>query len=444
MKETQNLEFKESWRKEYLAWICGMANAYGGELYVGINDKLEIKGVNNADELLEVIPNMVKDKLGINVYVDLLHEGDLKYIRVRVLPSYMPISYRNHYYLRSGSTNQELTGENLDAFKARKCGVTWDSSPVPRFTAADIDPAAVKKFKESACHCGRYDESSLEGDDSRILELLHLIRSNMYTNAAVLLFSSHPENWIEGAYINIGFMDEDTNILYNDTIQGPLMDQIDTAVQILYSKYFRKYITYSGIHRIERYPFPIEALREALLNAIVHKNYATGKVPVHITVTENKLIISNTGGLPANWTLDTLTSDHESEPRNPYVAEVLFKAGYVESWGRGVAKMLNSCRNDGIGLPQYSINGNALMIEFIAPADRCGRTLSEAIAEKVSDGEAALLKLLLEDPAYTAKVLADKLGVSRQTISLRIKLLKQNGIIKRIGSAKFGYWEIAQ
>ena len=103
--ESEYEEWKESWRTEYLKWICGFANASGGVLYIGVDDSGKVVGVKNSRKLLEDIPNQVMDKLEIIVEIDLLSEGKLEYVRVSITPSPYPVSYDGKYYLRQGSTN---------------------------------------------------------------------------------------------------------------------------------------------------------------------------------------------------------------------------------------------------------------------------------------------------------------------------------------------------
>ena len=112
-QESQNIEFKESWRDEYLKWICGFANAQGGTLYIGVSDNGEVCGLQDAKILMEDIPNKVRDLLGILVDVNLKAEDGKEYLEI-ITESYpYPISYRGHYYQRSGATNQELKGASF-------------------------------------------------------------------------------------------------------------------------------------------------------------------------------------------------------------------------------------------------------------------------------------------------------------------------------------------
>ena len=120
MAESQNIEYKESWRDEYLKWVCGFANAQGGSIYIGLDDNGEIVGVADCQKLLEDIPNKIKDTMGIIADVNCLDENGKQYIQIIVNPSSYPVNYRGEYHYRSGSTKQQLRGSALTEFLVRK------------------------------------------------------------------------------------------------------------------------------------------------------------------------------------------------------------------------------------------------------------------------------------------------------------------------------------
>ena len=145
MKEAQNIEWKQSWRDEYLRWICGFANAEGGMLVIGKNDSGEVVGVDNAAKLLVDIPNKVRDILGIVVAVNLHTQAGRDWLEIVVDAYPSPISYKGEYHLRSGSTKQELRGAALDRFLLRKLGRHWDGVPVPHVAMTDLAPRAMQE-----------------------------------------------------------------------------------------------------------------------------------------------------------------------------------------------------------------------------------------------------------------------------------------------------------
>ena len=128
--ETQTVEYKQTWRDDFLKEICGFANAQGGTLYIGINDKGDVVGVKQAKQLMEKLPNQCIMTMGIAPDVNLHEEQDRQYISLSVKPSEQAIAYKGKYYFRSGTTLQELTGAALSDFLLSKMNLTWDSMPL--------------------------------------------------------------------------------------------------------------------------------------------------------------------------------------------------------------------------------------------------------------------------------------------------------------------------
>ena len=172
--ENQNMEWKETWRDEYIKWICGFANAQGGLLIIGKNDSGELVGLNDAQHLAEEIPNKVRDLLGIMVDVNLLEETGKQYLEITVDPYPYPINYKGQYHYRSGSTKQELKGNALNKFILQKTGKHWDSIPIPNLKVDDLDPASFDLFRRKAVRAKRVDEDTLIENDEMLLHHLHL------------------------------------------------------------------------------------------------------------------------------------------------------------------------------------------------------------------------------------------------------------------------------
>lgn len=449
MPENQNTEWKSKWKDEYLEWICGYANGQGGKIYIGCDDEGNVIGLSNAGKLMEDIPNKIRDAMGIIASVNLLNENGKEYIEIDVPPYPIGISCKGVYYYRSGSTRQTLTGPALEAFLMRKRGATWDNLPLPAFSMDDVDDGAIAHFKQWASKKGRIDQNVFDEPKEVLMEKLHMMSGPYLTNAAMLLFGKDPEKWQLGAYVKIGYFETDADLLYQDEIHGSIFEQVDKTVELVYLKYMRAKITYEGMQRIERYFVPEEAFREALLNAICHKQYQSG-VPVQISVYEDRLYIANCGCLPENWTLEKLMSKHSSSPYNPNIAHAFYLAGFIESWGRGVEKICYACEKDGVPQPEYTIDPGDIMIKFTAPEERVVRSVTNRVTENVTDkvtdtlDETSLkiLNLISIDPAYTTTYIADKVALSRKTVSLRLKMLKEKGLVERIGSDRKGYWKL--
>ena len=133
--------------------------------------------------------------------------------------------------------------------------------------------------------------------------------------------------------------------------------------QFNFTKYIKAPISYEGINRVETYEYPKDAVREALLNAIAHKDYSGG-VPIQISVYTDKIIIWNEGQLPENWTVKNLLEKHASRPYNPDIANALFRSGYIESCGRGTLKIIRECKQAGIPEPVFSYDSSDISVEF--------------------------------------------------------------------------------
>jgi len=363
MQENQNVEWKENWKDEYLKWICGYANASGGSIIIGKNDNGEIVELKNTKKLLEDIPNKVRDILGILVDVNLHKTKDGNFLEIIVESQPFPVNYKGQYHYRSGSTKQELKGAALDKFLLEKKGKKWDGVPVPNVFVNDLKNETFEFFKKRAIVSKRIDESILTEDNFNILENLKLTEKPYLKRASILLFHPDPEKYVTGAFIKIGYFQTDTELIFQDEVKGNLFEQVEKTIEILFSKYIKAIISYEGIHRIETYEYPKDAVREAVLNALAHKDYSSS-TPIQISVYDDKIMIWNYGQLPEDWTVDILMLKHSSIPYNPDIANAFFRAGYVESWGRGTIKIIEKCKEYNLPKPDFQNKGKDFWVIF--------------------------------------------------------------------------------
>ena len=444
MSESQFVEYKESWRDEYLKWICGFANAQGGTLYIGKRDDGSVCGVADSRKLMEDIPNKVRDALGLIVDVDLLSENGLNVIKISVEENPYPVNYKGEYHYRTGSTKQLLQGSALTNFLLRKTGKNWDSVPLENVSVDDLDKESFDIFHREAIRSGRMSKDDLKLSNQDLLEKLNLLDGTMLKRAAVLLFHRNPEKWITGSFVKIGFFENDADLRYQDEVHGSLMIQADRVIDLLYTKYLTAEISYDNITRIEHYPFPKDAVREAVFNALIHQDFSVG-VPVQISVYKNKLYISNDCVFPANWTAETLMQKHRSLPHNPDIANTFFRAGFIESWGRGVEKICRLCKEYGIEEPEYTVHPNDIMMLFKANEpvnDDLQGKLPSKLPCKLPSNLEITYKAICENNHASNKELAAQTNQSERTIRNHTAKLKELNYIKRVGSDKTGYWEI--
>ncbi len=364
MSEHQNIEYKIAWRDEYLKWICGFANANGGTIFIGKDDNGKVVGVDEAKRLLEEIPNKVRDVLGILVDVNLHTENKKQFIEIITEPYPNGVSYKGQYQYRSGSTKQELKGAALDKFILQKKGKRWDGVLVPNVSVSDLKQETFDFFKKRGIRSQRLSEESLTDTNDQILDNLELKDKQFLKRAALLLFHPKPEKFVTGAFIKIGFFENDADLIFQDEVHGNLFEQIEKAIDLLFTKYIKAIISYENkIHRIETYEYPKDAIREALLNAIAHKDYSGG-VPIQISVYKDKIMIWNEGQLPEDWTIETLVEKHASKPYNPDIAMAFYRSGYIESWGRGITKMTDLCVQAGLPKPSFYYHSSGIWAVF--------------------------------------------------------------------------------
>jgi len=363
MSENQNIEYKTTWRDEYLKWICGFANAKGGTIYIGKDDNGNVVGITNAKKLLEDIPNKSRDILGVIVDVNLHTTPEGNFIEINIEDYPYPVNYKGQYHYRSGSTKQELKGAALDRFMLQKKGKRWDGVPVPNVSVEDLDNETFEFFRKRAFKSKRIEEDALTDSNNHLIDNLQLKENDYLKRAGILLFHPKPENFVTGAYVKIGFFESDSELMYQDEVHGNLFNQVEKTIELLFTKYIKAIISYEGIHRIETYEYPKDAIREALLNAISHKDYSSG-FPIQISVYKDKLMIWNSGQLPENWTTKNLMEKHPSQPYNPDIANAFFRSGYIESWGRGTIKIIEKCIEAGLPSPLYSYEGSDFWVEF--------------------------------------------------------------------------------
>ena len=451
MKESQHTEWKESWRDDYLRWICGFANAEGGVLVIGRNDDGKVVGIPDAKKLLEDLPNKIRDLLGILVEVNLRQEGGKDYLEL-VTPAYpSPISYRGHYFQRSGSTLQELKGTALDRFLLRRQGRTWDGAPLPQAGVDDLSVAAIDAFRKLAGNGQRLEPAVLREPAAGLIDKLHLLDGPYLKRAAVLLFHADPERFVTGAFVKIGYFRSESDLVYHDEIHGNLFVQVQRTMELLLTKYLKAAISYRGIQRIESLPVPEAALREALLNALIHRDYSVG-APVQIRVYDDRLKIWNPGHLPDHWTVGKLLKPHASQPFNPDIANTFFRAGEIEAWGRGIQRIFEVCKERGAPPPVIDYSPGDLWIEFpyapdylavIHPSDDEKVSAETPVKTPVKTPE-AILAILRQQPTLTLAELAEALGKSRSAVERAARKLREDGRLRYVGPQKGGHWEVMQ
>lgn len=360
MAEQHNIEYKQSWHDDYLKGICAFANAQGGTIYIGKDDNGNVVHLAAYKSLMESIPQKVKSQLGILVDVNLCQENGSYYLEITTLPYSVAVSLRGRYYYRSGSTTTELTGHALTEFLLKKSGKTWDDIVDPTATLADIDLESINQFLNDAFKVGRLpDASALSLEE--LLEKLRLLDNGQLKRAAIILFGKDPGRFFSNTAVKMGrFGKDDADLRFQELEEGNLIQLLSRVTTQLNHKFFTKPVDFEGLQRVEKDEYPVAALREMLLNALVHRNYMGSMVQIRMY--DERFSIWNEGFLPEGLSLEALKRQHPSRPRNPVIADVCFKGGYIDSWGRGTLKILEACRDAGLPEPQMREQDGGFLI----------------------------------------------------------------------------------
>lgn len=264
---------------------------------------------------------------------------------------------------------------------------------------------------------------------------------------------------MNGASLKIGFFASDDDLRYQDEVTGNLFVQVEKTMDLLYTKYLKAVISYQGLQRVETYPFPRAAVREALLNAVVHKDYSTG-IPTQIKVYAHQLVLWNAGHLSPDWSVERLLGSHPSLPFNPLIANAFFRAGYIESWGRGIQKIQEECRVHGIAGPEVDAGLSGLMLTFKAsvgylkaiqndpgtgarPAEQ-GRNASENSVKTSVKTPDRIIEILSRNPHRTLADIASEIDKSVRAVEMACTKLVKAQRIRHVGPQKGGHWEVIQ
>lgn len=437
MPEQQNIEYKQSWHDDYLKWVCGFANAQGGVILIGKDDNGKVVGVDDYKKLMEDLPNKIRNTMGISTEVNLHEEKGKHFIEIVTHPYSVPISVRGRYYYRSGSTKQELTGASLNEFLLKKSGKTWDDVVEQRASFDDINEKTVTTFLQASEKAGRLPEN--EGLSlPELFEKLRLTENGQLKRAAIILFGKEPGKFYPNTFVKIGrFGKGDADLKFQETEEGNLIVLLQAVLNQLNHKFLTRPIDFEGMHRIEKGEYPVPAIREMLLNALVHRNYMGA--PIQIRAYDDKISIWNEGSLPEGLTLAALKRSHSSRPRNPIIADVSFKGGYIDAWGRGTIKILDTCKQADLPEPEMKEQDGGFIITLF----KDNLTEEQLTKHGLSYRQLKAVLFVKEKGRITNKEYQELFGVARMTATRDLAELVEKGVLKSSEARGAGsYYEL--
>lgn len=437
MSETQNIEYKQNWHDDFLKWVCGFANAQGGIIYIGKDDDGNVVNVADYKKLMDEIPNKIRNALGITVEVNLHEEKGNRFIEIITTPYAVPISLRGRYFYRSGSTKQELTAASLNEFLLKKSGKTWDDVIEPRANFDDIDEKVVNTFLKASENAGRLPEN-FNLSIPELFEKLRLTENGQLKRSAIVLFGKDPGKFYPNTFVKIGrFGKDNTDLKFQETEEGNLIALLHGVLNQLNRKFLTRPIEFEGMHRIEKGEYPVAAIREMLLNALVHRNYMGA--PIQVRVYDDKISIWNEGTLPDGLTLDALKRSHASRPRNPIIADVCFKGGYIDAWGRGTIKIIDTCKQADLPDPEMTELDGGFIITLLKDKITPEKLNKLGLNER----QIKAILILKERGKITNKEYQVTFGVARMTATRDLRILVEKGVIKSSETKGAGsYYEL--
>jgi len=410
--------------------------AQGGRIYIGKDDAGKAIGLQDSKILMDVIPNKIKTIMGITAEVNLLEEDGNNFIEIIVQPYSVPISLRGRYYYRSGSVKQELTGASLNEFLLKRSGQTWDNVIEPRATFADIDENSVKAYLIISKEKGRLpDVDGLSTEE--IFDKLRLTENGQLKRAAIILFGKDPCRFYPNVFVKIGrFAKDDADLRFQEVEEGNIIVLLRNVLGQLNHKFLIQNIKFEGMYRIEKGEYPMPALREMLLNAMVHRNYMGSFT--QIRVYDDKINIWNDGMLPEGISLESLKRSHSSKPRNVLIADVCFKGGLTDAWGRGTIKIIDSCKAAELPEPELIERDGGFLVTLF----KNNFTEEQLIKLGLNQRQIKAVLYVKEKGKITNSEYQSINEISARTASRELENLKQISIFKKFGDKKGAYYEL--
>lgn len=431
--EGETIEFKESFDEESLESIAAFANARGGCVLIGVADDATVKGVRLGKESLRDWANRIAQSTRLNPRIAEVAWHGKSVVLIEVAESPVkPTPCRGRFFKRVGKSNRHMTDDDLTRLVLDKVGSTWDEIAETRATLDDIDERQVSRFR-TLCNEKKRRLIPSDGTTARAMENLGLMKHGKPIRAALLLFGHEPQLWYPSAMMKIGRFRSETIIADDREFGGTLSDQIDAAMG-----YFREHLQtrfeFQGTpSRDVIWEYPLDALREAVINAVCHRDYLDGS-QIQVRWHDERLVMLNPGGLPHPLNPEALRHEHTSRPRNRKIAEMLYYAGLIEKWGGGTLQIIRSCRAADLPDPQFEEKHGGLWLtfrqdvlteEYLRSLDLNDRQISAVLHAK-------------NNGRVTNSEYQQLCKVSKRTASDELGQLEAKGVLVKIGKTGKG------
>ena len=427
--ESKTLEFKRdlSSPNGVLRTIVAFANTAGGVLLLGVeNTTRNVRGVEEPLAMEERLANLISDNILPRLIPDI---EVLPWRRTHVLAIQVhPSSVRPHYlkntgleggaYVRVGSTNRRADSELIDELRRFSRGETFDEQAMPDCDSEAIDFRAASESFASVRKLKRADLDTLR------LTTKHQGRK-VPTVGGMLLFGKQRHRYFPDAWVQAGrFRGTDkTHIIDTLEISNFPVNAVEEAIAFV-QKHSLHGMEIGDVRREERWNLPPVAVREAIINAIAHTDYAQHGAPIRISIFDDRLEVENPGLLPFGLTVDDLLQG-VSKLRNRVIGRVFHELELIEQWGSGIQRMVAVCRDAGLESP---------VLEEIGTRFRVTIHTTSIGAPNVDKTDQAVLDALAEDNGLSTREIANVIGLTPRATRSRLLKLVERGLVRVIGT----------
>ena len=433
--ESETVEFKATTgtRRKATATVCAMLNQRGGHVLFGVTPAGKVAGQQVVDRTIEEVSAELQriDPPAFPTIERVRAENGRDVLVVGVSPGpARPYMYQGRSYRRVGNTTVPMSGDeyNRMLFERMHSERRWENQPATGWTVDDLDVAEVRSTAAEAVRRGRLEEP-LSRDPEELLRGLGLLRDGVLLRSAAVLFGSGERLEFEmpQCLLRVArFKGIDrTEFLDNRQFNGNAFALLAAA-----ERFLRDTLPIAGriepgrFERIDEPLYPPLATREALANALCHRDYAIGGGSVGVAVYDDRLEVTSSGVLHFGLTPEKLFAPHESLPWNPLIARTFYRRGVIEEWGRGTLKMAALSTAAGLPAPEIEDGGGCVTVRF-RPARTATRPQGDV---RPADLQAAILALLERaEIGLTRRELRAGLGPSVNDRRLRRALEKLRG-----------------
>lgn len=352
--ESDILEFKESFTREVAITAGAFANTKGGTILIGVSDRGEAKGTQISDETLKDWANQISQATEPRVIPEIeVVEADGKKVVVIGIKEFpiKPVAVRGRCYRRVGNSNRVLQPPEIAQMHIDSTGTSWDRLPARDASLDDIDLENVRMYIKRANESGRRKIGDKE-DPYQVLEKLKLMKDGHPCWGAILLFSKDPQGFLSQAVVHSGRFKEEIVVIDDRMIDGPITEQIDEAMDFVKKNITVEFVMTGKPRRDQVWEYPLEAVREAIINAVCHRDY-TIPSNVEVRIYDDRLEVWSPGRLPSGIALEDLFKPHSSHLRNKGIGGVFYDMELIEQWGGGIDKMLRFCGDTGLPEPEF-------------------------------------------------------------------------------------------